>query len=200
MEPFATWIERLKALAVELFWRLGEGWIPKAPEPIISPTDLTVEAHKTVAALRVLLRRFPLWTQGHRRVAEMSLALDDVASTYASAQCLMALSREESPLRGTAHLLLGQSFLRRGDWRSSLLHLERASQLLPNLPRVTEERAAAYMAGKHYSEALSLLETIAGHRMTSEGKAALEFLRSNRSNGDLNPASTPTGIPPSCSS
>jgi tetratricopeptide (TPR) repeat protein len=172
-----TPFRRIMAVAVELFWRSGEATFtaPSAhSQSALAQTDqLTLRS----ASIRSLLRRFPFWLRGHQRLGDMSLCVDDVATAYAAAQCLIAATDEQTSLRGEAYLLLGRSFLRRGDWRSSIEYLERAATLLPNDLRVFEERAAAYMAGGAHARALGLLETIPSERLSPAAKAALEFLR-----------------------
>jgi Flp pilus assembly protein TadD len=164
---------------IEIFWRLGERFFSssrynggvslKAPE--------NQEHHaETNAHLRSLLRRFPYWAAGHKRLAELSFAKNDIATAYASAQALRTLAGGDSEHTGQAHLFLGRAFLTHGDWQSSLQHLERAGELLPHNPRVWEERAAAHMAGENYAEAYQILSTVPSSYLTAEGKAALEFL------------------------
>ena len=131
-----------------------------------------------VKDLRRLLRRFPYWAIGHKRVAEISLTVNDIPSAYAAAQCLRALSGGGGHLEGHALLLIGSALLRYGDWQRSLAHLERAEELLPANARVWEEKAAAHMAGSQYKEAYEILSTIPDSHLTPEGRAALEFLSS----------------------
>jgi hypothetical protein len=167
------------AVAVELFWRVGEGTLiahERSPSPSAEPDSGNINLRLT--SLRSLLRRCPFWLRGHQRLGELSLSIDDVATAYAAAQCLLAGTTEHTSLRGEAYLLLGRSFLRRGDWRTSVNYLDRASVLLPNDQRVSEECAAAYMAGGDRQRALQILEAIPSKRISSAANAALQFLRS----------------------
>ncbi len=177
MSSLTTPFRRIVAVAIELFWRSGEATL-SAPRshsaPVVAEVD---QITPRIASIRSLLRRFPFWLRGHQRLGDISLRVDDVATAYAAAQCLIAATDEQSSLRGEAYLLLGRSFLRRGDWRSSIGYLERAAVLLTKDLRVFEERAAAYMAGGERPRALEILETIPSERLSPAAKAALEFLR-----------------------
>ncbi len=165
------------ALALDIFWCVGVRWlsVPTSAQstqaPQVDSTSLQLRS------IRSLLRRFPFWLRGHQHLGELSLSVDDVATAYAAAQCLVAATDPDTSSRGTAYLLLGQSFLRRGDWRTSMEYLGRAAALLPKDTRVAEERAAAHMAAGEHSHALKMLETIPSTRLTPAAKAALEFLR-----------------------
>lgn len=166
------------ALAVELFWRSGEGTlVARTTHSPIKDTQLD-QITLPITSIRSLLRRFPFWLRGHQRLGEMSLEANDVATAYAAAQCLIAATGEQSSLRGEAYLLLGRSFLRRSDWKTSIGYLERAADLLPQDLRVLEERAAAHIAGGERPRALELLEIIPTERLSPAAKAALDFLRS----------------------
>lgn len=177
MSSLNTLFQRIVALAIELFWRSGEGTLgartPHSPTQDTQVDGITLR----ITSIRSLLRRFPFWLRGHQRLGETSLVVDDVGTAYAAAQCLIAATGEHTSLRGEAYLLLGRSFLRRGDWKTSIGYLERAAPLLPKDLRVFEERGAAYMAGGEHPRALEILETIPIERLSPAAKAALEFLR-----------------------
>jgi tetratricopeptide (TPR) repeat protein len=170
-------MERALAMAVDLFWRLGaRSLLPKRSEPL-SEDSQPQQIVERINLIRTLLRRFPFWIQGHQRLAEMSLSVGDVGTAYAAAQCVVAGSHQGSSPRGEGYLLLGRSFLQRGDWRSSLTYLERANELIPKDPRIAEECAAAYMAGAEPAQALKTLEAIQSEHLSPSGRAALDFLR-----------------------
>ena len=177
MSSLTTPFRRVVALAVELFWRSGEAtlaFLPAHPRTADTHADqITVR----INSIRALLRRFPFWLRGHQRLGEVCLDVDDVATAYAAAQCLIAATGEHTQLRGEAYLLLARSFLRRGDWGTSLRYLECAAPLLPKDLRVSEEQAAAHMGGGERPRALALLEAIPTDRLSPAAKAALEFLR-----------------------
>ncbi len=164
---------------MELFWRFGQRSVPRNTAQLFSDDPRTDEAVSTLLLIRKLLRRFPFWMQGHQRLAEISLLLDDVGTAYAAAQCLLEGSGEDMRLRGEAYLLLGRSFLRRGDWRSSLASLEQAEKLLPQDATVSEEQAAAHMAAGNNTHALRILQGIPASDRTPAGQAALDFLRTS---------------------
>jgi tetratricopeptide (TPR) repeat protein len=124
------------------------------------------------------LRRYPRWRAGHYRLGVASLARNDIATTYASAQAFLALTRTDTAEAGTGYLLLGQCYLRRGAAAESIPYLEEARRRLPHNHTVTEELGAAYMAGADYPRALALLSSIPATDLSPATQAALAFLRS----------------------
>lgn len=138
----------------------------------------TIDRDKKTILLRALLRRFPYWWHGHRILAEESLAHDAVACAYASALCMQAIGDRSRYARASSECILGRCFLRRGDWREALIHLEAASHLVPNDFHVNEERAAALILGGDMKAACDILAAIPKHHISAEGKAALAFTSS----------------------
>lgn len=130
--------------------------------------------------LERLLRRYPTWDGGHLLLAELALSQNDIGKAYAAAVCLLQLTKSApSPeLASKAELLLGQCFLRRGDWRSALAYLESAKRAALNHNPILEEIAAAQMLGGDYPSALKNLELIPSQHRTPQANAALVFVKS----------------------
>jgi Tfp pilus assembly protein PilF len=106
------------------------------------------------------------------------LERDDIAQAYAAALCYRHLVFSDRKARANANLLLGKCYLRRGDWRSALVHLEDGLNDSPNSSLILEELAAAHMLGGNYSEARNTLEQVAERLLSAQAKAALAFARS----------------------
>ncbi len=127
--------------------------------------------------LRSILRSYPFWGNGHQRLGEAALESGDVATAYASGQAAKILSEGKPRARGRALHLLGRCFLARGEWQVALELLREAKIALPEDARITQDEAAALMAGKEHAQALELLSRLSANDLTADGKAALEYLR-----------------------
>ncbi len=125
-----------------------------------------------------LLRRYPFWTTGHRILAQLALDRDDIGRAYASAVCYRALCEAHAKNPSDALFILGQCFLRRGDWQRALEHLERAHELDSERAEICEEIAAAHILAGELYKAKKVLEAIPGDTISAAGKAALAFARS----------------------
>ena len=150
--------------ALNAFWRWG------ANRAALS------DAEKE-AALRGLLRRFPFWATGHLNLAALALRTDNVALAYSSAIAGEILSATNFRQESEAVSLLGRCFLQRGDWQNALKHFNRARSLGMTSHKLAEDTAAAYMLGGAYDDALSALSGISPANLSTEGRAALEFVR-----------------------
>lgn len=161
---------------LDAVWRLrptGATKVDRLPAEI-GPNDTSHDGETLV--LYSLISRFPFWKRGRLLLAEKSLAANDVATAYAEAQALKTLAKRGSRTYAMALLLLGQSFLRRGDGATALRYLNEASELLPNHHKIIEERAAALCLEGDRATALRLLMDIPEERLSAEGKAALSWL------------------------
>ena len=167
---------QLLNLFLDAVWSLRPTSAPKVDKlpAEIEPKDASRDGE--TLALYGLIRRFPFWKRGRLLLAEKRLAANDVATAYAEAQALKTLAKPGSRTHAMALLLLGQSFLRRGDGKTALLYLNEASELLPTHHRITEERAAALCLVGDKTAALGLLREVPEERLSAEGKAALLWL------------------------
>jgi tetratricopeptide (TPR) repeat protein len=123
-----------------------------------------------------LVRRFPYWTNGRKRLAEEALAHENVALAYAEALALRTLSPSESPLYAESSLLLGICFLRKGDAETARHYLLEAEQRLPDNWRIKEELAATFTLSGNKDEALKALQKIPQQQLSQEGRAVLQWL------------------------
>jgi tetratricopeptide (TPR) repeat protein len=140
------------------------------------PSDNEGARSPDQGALRAIIRRFPYWIEGRALLAKSSLEANDVATTYAEAQALLALAPQKSHYHVVALFELGRCFLRRGDARSALSFLDEAHQLNPKDSRIQEERSAALVLQGDKALALEVLKTISPTGLSAEGKAALQWL------------------------
>ena len=140
------------------------------------PNDVDSAETRNTAELRALLRRYPYWTEGHRLLAEHSLKSGDIATAYASAHCLSALSEASPESEAAVHFILGRCFLRRGDANIALTHFELAQSRTPNNPAILEEEAAAMMLLGNKDGALSMLRQIPEDKLSPEARITLSFL------------------------
>lgn len=177
---FADLRSHASTLLIELFWRLGEQLGTPTTTPWVDPHtgEQRRGSDDRCAQLRALLRRYPRWKGGHYRLGVASLAQNDIATSYASAQAFLSLTPADAAEAGTGYLLLGQCYLRRGAAAEGIPYLEEARRRLPLNHSVTEELGAAYMASADYPRALALLSSIPATALTPATQAALAFLRS----------------------
>lgn len=127
-------------------------------------------------ALRSLIQRFPFWLRGRAILGRLSIESNDIATAYAEAQALRALSRENSDERTLSLSLLGQCYLRRGDGASALALLNQAADIRPNDTLIKEEQAAALVLLGEKAKAHEILKRIPATHLSAEGKAALQWL------------------------
>lgn len=164
-------------LFVNTLWRLrwhAERFKP-ATNPALTSDDHTVD-NGELEALRALIRRFPYWMKGRALLAKRSLEANDIATSYAEAQALLALAPSGSHYHAVALFDLGRCFLRRNDAASALAFLEQAHELKPKDPRIQEERSAALVLQGDKARALELLKAIPDADLSAEGKAAMLWL------------------------
>jgi Flp pilus assembly protein TadD len=149
-----------------------------------TPAALATEQEPTdggeLEALRALIRRFPYWVRGRALLATKSIAANDIATAYAEAQAVLTLAPKSSRYHATALFELGRCFLRRNDPSSALALLDQAHELTPNDLRVQEERSAALVLLGDKARALEILTTITPAKLSAEGKAALQWLSTER--------------------
>ena len=129
--------------------------------------------------LRAFLQRFPRFAYGHRKLAEIALDSDDVATAYASAHAYTALRGEND----ISHYLFGRCFLKRGSYDKATWHLEIAHSKRPNSIEIIEELVAAYLFQKRFSEAEKLFENIDPDKLSYDGLKIREYLK-NREGED----------------
>lgn len=168
--------EQLINSFLDLFWSVRPS---HGADGKHDPRDLSKSDSPPVGDLTLLLslvRRFPYWKRGRLLLAEGSLAANDIATAYAEGQALKTLTTRGSRLHTQALVLLGQSFLRRGDGRTALLFLNEASECAPDNAHILEERAAALCLEGEKATALSLLRRIPENKISAEGKAAMAWL------------------------
>lgn len=160
------------SIGLDLLWRFKP--VERLSVSPHSPThDRTQEE---LATLRSLVQRFPFWRKGRAILAERSILVDDIATTYAEAQALRLLSDPGSSLYATALTLLGTCYLKRGDGASALALLAQAADIRPNDFRIREEEAAAQVLLGDKGRALEILKGIPTTNLSAEGKAALQWL------------------------
>lgn len=135
-----------------------------------------------VAWIRERLRRRPYWSGGHLAFARLSLRLDDIAAAYAAAHAVLKLN-SSGYLAEESRLVLGRTYLRRGEWSRAIDILEglHASRRL-DAP-VTEDLAAAYVGAGLHARAAETLSRLPRTMLSAEGLAALSFARA-RSEGE----------------
>ena len=123
-----------------------------------------------------LIQRFPNWIGGRKRLAEESLAHENIARAYAEALALQTLAGPRLELLGESYLLLGRCFLKKSDASTARHYLTQAEELLPTDPRVKEELAATYTLSGDKESALKILKDVAPEQLSREGKAVLQWL------------------------
>lgn len=128
--------------------------------------------------LRALIRRFPYWREGRKRLAQECLAQEDISSAYAEALALRTLTPPNSALYAESSLLLGKCFLKSGNSESARQFLTEAERSRPNDWRIKEELAACHTLNGEKKAALETLQTIPPDSLSQEGKAALAWLSS----------------------
>lgn len=135
--------------------------------------------------IRGRLRCYPYWAAGHLELARVSLRVEDVATAYAGAQATLKLRSTGRLARG-ARLVLGRTYLRRGEWERAIEVLELLQTTQPDNPAILEDLAAAFIGAGQHARAVEALIRIPQERLSAEGRAALSFaqLRSpNESKG-----------------
>ena len=123
-----------------------------------------------------LIQRFPNWIGGRKRLAEESLAHENIARAYAEALALQTLAGPRLELLGESYLLLGRCFLKKSDASTARHYLTQAEELLPTDPRVKEELAATHTLSGDKESALKILKDVAPEQLSREGKAVLQWL------------------------
>lgn len=126
--------------------------------------------------LTALIRRFPYWENGRKRLAEEALRRENIACAYAEALALRTLASPGSKPYAESSLLLGRCFLKKSDAITAREYLREAEQFLPNDPRVQEELAATYTLTGEKESALQILQQIAPDQLSQEAKAVLQWL------------------------
>jgi tetratricopeptide (TPR) repeat protein len=126
--------------------------------------------------LTALIRRFPYWENGRKRLAEEALKHENIACAYAEALALRTLASPGSKLYAESSLLLGRCFLKKTDALTAREYLREADSLLPNDPRIQEELAATYTLTGEKESALQILQQIAPDQLSREAKAVLQWL------------------------
>jgi len=134
-----------------------------------------------VANLRALLRRFPYWLEGHRRLATAALDADDIGTAYAAAICMTKLAAPGSAAADEATFILGKSFLKRDDPERALAYFQKLSGTKLPAASVSEETAAALMALGRSDEALTRLMSIPEAERSPEARTVLSYLQSKSS-------------------
>jgi len=151
--------ERIRNTGLELLWSLR----PHG-------------SHDSEHELLSLIQRFPNWIGGRRRLAEESLAHENIARAYAEALALQTLAGPRLELLGESYLLLGRCFLKKSDASAARDYLTEAEELLPTDPRVKEELAATYTLSGDKESAFKILKDVAPEQLSREGKAVLQWL------------------------
>ncbi len=128
-------------------------------------------------SLIALIQRFPNWIGGRKRLAEESLAQENIARAYAEALAVQTLAGPRLTLLGESYLLIGRCFLKKSDVSAARLYLTKAEELLPLDPRVKEDLAATYTVSGDKESALNILKNVDPERLSPEGKAVLQWLR-----------------------
>jgi Flp pilus assembly protein TadD len=164
----------ITSLGLNIFWRLRPAGLRVSRSREL--TDAHEQSTDEALTLRALIKRFPFWVEGRYRLAEESLASNDIATAYAEAQALQTLSPHSSHDKGRALFVLGRCYLRRGDGGAALTLLTEAAQLLPQNYLLQEEMSAALALEGNKAKALSVLKEIPEDKISAEGKAALRWL------------------------
>lgn len=159
--------QRATIAALDAAWR----WSSSSSEEASSREDRCA----------ALLRRYPFWATGHKVLAQLALGRDEIGRAYASAVCYRTLCDAQGKDSSDAWWILGQCFLRRGNWQTALEHLERAHSLDSSRSDICEDIAAAHILAGELSKAKVVLEAIPDSNLSAEGKAALAFVRSRGS-------------------
>lgn len=178
--------QKAVGFALSLVWRSKSTLLHRvaAKEPNLGskPLNETGSADtRNIAELRALLRRYPYWRDGHRLLAEHSLASNDIATAYASAHCFSALSVATPESEATVHFILGRCFLRRGEAESARHHLALARSRMPSNLAILEEEAAAMMLLGQKEQALSMLRQIPEDKLSPEARITLSYLSNSAS-------------------
>ncbi len=152
-----------------------------APGPV--DADAAREG-RTEDWIRRALTRFPYWVSGHRLLAEIALAHDDIATVYASAQAILQLE----PTSREAQLLLGKVLLRKGSAREAIQVLDQARhQNVNSIDAITveclREIGAAHMLLGDNARAREVLEALPAEARDPASVAALQYVRAK----ELNP-------------
>lgn len=168
--PFGSRLMQIRERVLNTTWRLS-CWASRQVEKDESQPSKSEQ-------LRALLRKHPNWRFGHLELGEESLAVDDIATAYASAQIVLHLESPSphSHYAARASFLLGRCYLRRGDAQRALKYFsDECSD--PSLKwKIKEESAAAHMVCGDSCSALSTLLSIPIDKLSPEGAAAKEFL------------------------
>ncbi len=177
--------KKYACLALSLAWGLRRTLIGRASysnsPPSISNTTTTATSSlipsSAGADLRIILRRYPYWREGHRLLAEACLAEGDIATAYASTHCFSALASPDNRAQSQLHFLMGRCFLRCGDPERSLQHLTVAQQYDPTSCAIIEEQAAAHMLMGNKAQALALLSRVPEKKLTPEAIMTRSYLQ-----------------------
>jgi tetratricopeptide (TPR) repeat protein len=132
-----------------------------------------------IAELRLILRRYPYWPEGHRLLAEACLKEGDIATAYASTHCFGALTTAATSAQQQLHFLMGRCYLRRGDAERALCHLSLAEKYNRNYTPIFEEQAAAHMLLGDGLRALQILERVPQNKLSAEALVTRSYLRNS---------------------
>lgn len=122
--------------------------------------------------LRSWLRRFPFWLEGHRKLAHLSFNRDDIATSYASIQAVLALGQVQVQDK----ILLARCYLRRGLNQDAEKLFAEIHNNNPKRIDVLEDLAATLMAQNKMDQARTLIQSVPKELLSGSGQAAREAL------------------------
>ena len=178
---FLTYISEIKYWLLGLYLRASQGQAAEALGTLPSrdaeqAASLASERHNHESDwLKSELRKVPYWARGHLLVGERSLAQEDIATAYASAQAVLQL--KQSKLTRSGKLLLSRCYLKRGAFEQAKEILEELHTLYPADYEINEELAACYLPLSNHAKVVELLASIPEAKLSQPAKSALYFSR-----------------------
>lgn len=153
----------VKNTALTLFWRanllFGKTVVPRED------------------VLKALLSRNPVWTAGHRTLAQLAFQNGNTKLAYSSSHCFLTLARRPKD-KALALSMLARCYTAGGDATTALAYFDKSCAIFPADLETIEHIAAAHILARNFAAAAKLLISIGDKNLTPQAKAALTFAQS----------------------